>query len=645
MDMGIVNAGALPIYTDIPPELLERVEDVVLNRRPDATERLLEVAESVRGRTKEKTEDLAWRQAPVRERLVHALVEGIDAFVVEDTEEARRELGRPISVIEGPLMDGMNVVGDLFGSGKMFLPQVVKSARVMKKAVAHLIPYLEEEKRALVASGGPNAPPPKPKGKVLMATVKGDVHDIGKNIVGVVLQCNNYEVIDLGVMVPCARILETARREQVNLIGLSGLITPSLEEMCYVAEEMTREGFEVPLLIGGATTSKVHTAVKVAPRYRHPVVHVLDASRAVGVASSLLSETMRDAFVASVAKEYEGIRRARAERPAGDRLGTLAEARAARFVPSKPGLVPPRPTFLGTRVFDDYPLAELVERIDWTPFFQTWELPGHYPDILTDPRTAEAAGSLFKDAKALLERIVCEKLLTAKAVVGFWPANASGDDIELYRDEARKERLAVVHTLRQQMAKADGRANYALADFVAGKDSGAPDHLGAFAVTAGHGIDALVAGFERAHDDYSAILTKALADRLAEALAERMHERVRRELWGYAPEETLGNEELIKEEYQGIRPAPGYPACPDHTEKGILFELLDAQRQAGIRLTESYAMTPTAAVSGWYFWHPEAKYFGVGKIGRDQVEDYARRKGMTVAEAERWLAPNLGYER
>jgi 5-methyltetrahydrofolate--homocysteine methyltransferase len=642
MDMGIVNAGALPIYTDIPPELLERVEDVVLNRRPDATERLLEVAESVRGRTKEKTEDLAWRQAPVRERLVHALVEGIDTFVVEDTEEARKELGRPISVIEGPLMDGMNVVGDLFGSGKMFLPQVVKSARVMKKAVAHLIPYLEEEKRALVASGGPNAPPPKPKGKVLMATVKGDVHDIGKNIVGVVLQCNNYEVIDLGVMVPCAKILETARREQVNLIGLSGLITPSLEEMCYVAEEMTREGFEVPLLIGGATTSKVHTAVKVAPRYHHPVVHVLDASRAVGVAGSLLSDTMRSEFVAGVAKEYEGIRRARAERPAGDRLGTLAEARASRFVPKEPGLVPPRPSFLGTRVFEDYPLAELVERIDWTPFFQTWELPGHYPDILTDPRTGVAASSLFRDAQALLERIVCEKLLTAKAVVGFWPANTSGDDIELFRDETRKERLAVVHSLRQQMAKADGRANYALADFVA--PSG-PDFLGGFAVTAGHGIDALVTGFERAHDDYSAILTKALADRLAEALAERMHERVRRELWGYAPGEALANEQLIKEEYQGIRPAPGYPACPDHTEKGILFELLDAERQAGIRLTESYAMTPTAAVSGWYFWHPEAKYFGVGKIGRDQVEDYARRKGMTVAETERWLAPNLGYER
>ena len=644
MDMGIVNAGALPIYTDIPPELLERVEDVVLNRRPDATERLLEVAESVKGKTREKTEDLAWRQAPVRERLVHALVEGIDAFVVEDTEEARKELGRPIAVIEGPLMDGMNVVGDLFGSGKMFLPQVVKSARVMKKAVAYLIPFLEEEKRALVASGGPDAPPPKPKGKVLMATVKGDVHDIGKNIVGVVLQCNNYDVIDLGVMVPCAKILETAKREQVNLIGLSGLITPSLEEMCYVAEEMKREGFELPLLIGGATTSRVHTAVKIAPRYPHAVVHVLDASRAVGVASSLLSETMRGEFMAAVSKEYEDIRRARAERPAGDRLGSLAEARAARFVPTSPGLAPPRPSFLGTRLFQDYPLDELVERIDWTPFFQTWELPGHFPRILTEPLTAAAASALYRDAQALLERIVCEKLLTASAVVGFWPANADGDDIELFADEARTGRLAVVHTLRQQMARTDGRFNYALADFVAPRGSGVSDYLGGFAVTAGHGLDALVAEFERGHDDYSAILAKALADRLAEALAERMHERVRRELWGYAPDEAFANEQIIREEYQGIRPAPGYPACPDHTEKGILFELLDATRQTGIRLTESYAMTPTAAVSGWYFWHPEARYFGVGKIGRDQVEDYARRKGMSLAEAERWLGPNLGYE-
>jgi len=645
MDMGIVNAGALPIYTDIPADLLERVEDVVLNRRADGTERLLAVAESVQGTNAAKAVDLAWRHAPPRERLMHALVEGIDTYVVEDTEEARRELGRPITVIEGPLMDGMNVVGDLFGSGKMFLPQVVKSARVMKKAVAYLVPFLEAEKVALSAAGGPDAPPPKPKGKVLLATVKGDVHDIGKNIVGVVLQCNNYDVIDLGVMVPCAKILETAKRERVDVIGLSGLITPSLEEMCFVAEEMTREGFELPLLIGGATTSRVHTAVKVAPRYKHPVVHVLDASRAVGVAGSLLSDTLRDDFVQGIAREYEGIRRAREDRGAADRLASLADARTTRFVPAEHAGPPPRPTFLGTRVFDAYPLAELVERIDWTPFFQAWELPGHYPAILQDPVTAKAAGALFEDAQALLERIVRDGLLTARGVVGFWPANAVGDDIELYRDESRREVRTVVHTLRQQMSKAAGRANYALADFVAGRESAAPDHVGAFAVTTGHGLDRLVAEFEKAHDDYSAIVAKALADRLAEAFAERMHERVRRELWGYAPAEQLANPQLIREEYQGIRPAPGYPACPDHTEKQILFDLLEAESAAGIRLTESFAMLPTAAVSGWYFWHPEARYFGVGKLGRDQVEDYARRKGMTVAATERWLAPNLGYER
>ncbi|HEV8598639.1 MAG TPA: methionine synthase [Gemmatimonadales bacterium] len=635
MDMGIVNAGALPIYDDIPPELLERVEDVVLNRRPDATERLLAVAESVKGRKVDRMEDLAWRQHPVRERLIHALVEGIDAFIVEDTEAARLELGRPIAVIEGPLMDGMNVVGDLFGSGKMFLPQVVKSARVMKKAVAYLVPFLEAEK----ASAAPRA-----KGKVLLATVKGDVHDIGKNIVGVVLQCNNYEVIDLGVMVPCAKILDTARREAVDLIGLSGLITPSLEEMSFVAEEMTREKFALPLLIGGATTSKVHTAVKIAPRYSGPVVHVLDASRAVGVASSLLSQTLREGFLAGVAADYDNVRSARAERAAGDRLAPLSEARAARFVPTN-GAAPPRPSFLGLRSFERYPLAELIERIDWTPFFQAWELPGHYPDILTDPATAAAAGPLFKDAQALLERIVREDRLTANGVVGFWPANAVGDDIELYHDEAARERRAVIHTLRQQMAKAAGRANLALADFVAPLGSGPLDYVGGFAVTTGHGLDALVSEFERAHDDYSAILAKALADRLAEAFAERLHERVRRELWGYAPEESLANAELIKEAYQGIRPAPGYPACPDHTEKQLLFELLEATERTGIRLTESFAMFPTAAVSGWYFWHPEARYFGVGKLGRDQVEDYARRKGMSVPEVERWLAPNLGYDR
>ena len=636
MDMGIVNAGALPIYDDIPTELLERVEDVVLNRRPDATERLLAVAESVKGRKADRSEDLAWRQQPVRERLIHALVEGIDGFIVEDTEAARLELGRPIAVIEGPLMDGMNVVGDLFGSGKMFLPQVVKSARVMKKAVAYLVPFLEAEKASAA---------PKAKGKVLLATVKGDVHDIGKNIVGVVLQCNNYDVIDLGVMVPCAKILDTARREKVDLIGLSGLITPSLEEMSFVAEEMTRENFTLPLLIGGATTSKVHTAVKIAPRYSGTVVHVLDASRAVGVASSLLSETQREGFAAGVAAEYDKVRRARAERAAGDRLAPLSEARAARFVPTNGAAAPPRPSFLGLRSFERYPLGELVERIDWTPFFQAWELPGHYPDILTAPATSAAAGPLFEDAKVLLGRIVREGRLTANGVVGFWPANAIGDDIELYTDETARQRRAVIHTLRQQMAKAAGRANLALADFVAPLDSGSLDYVGGFAVTTGHGLDALVSEFERAHDDYSAILAKALADRLAEAFAERLHERVRRELWGYAPEESLANPELIKEAYQGIRPAPGYPACPDHTEKQTLFELLEATERTGIRLTENFAMFPTAAVSGWYFWHPEARYFGVGKLGRDQVEDYARRKGMGVAEVERWLAPNLGYDR
>jgi 5-methyltetrahydrofolate--homocysteine methyltransferase len=644
MDMGIVNAGALPIYSDIPAELLERVEDVVLNRRPDATERLLAVADQVKGRTAARGADLAWRTLPVRERLMHALVEGIDAYVVEDTEEARTALGRPIEVIEGPLMDGMNVVGDLFGSGKMFLPQVVKSARVMKKAVAYLVPFLEEEKRARAAEGGPGAPPAKPKGKVLMATVKGDVHDIGKNIVGVVLQCNNYEVIDLGVMVPCAKILETARREQVDVIGLSGLITPSLEEMAFVAEEMAREGFTLPLLIGGATTSRAHTAVKIAPRYPHAVVHVLDASRAVGVAGNLLSDTLRTAFEAGVRAEYDALRKERAARGAGDRLGTLAEARASRFVPAtqRPA---PRPSFLGTRVFEEYPLAELVDRIDWTPFFQTWELPGHYPAILEDPLTRAAAAPLYDDARRMLDRIVCDRLLRARAVIGFWPAAAAGDDIELYTDEGRSELLGVVHTLRQQMSKSPGRPNLALADYLAPRGDLRPDYLGGFAVTTGHGLAELVAGYERAHDDYSAILAKALADRLAEAFAERMHERVRREFWGYAPDEQLTNEDLVREAYQGIRPAPGYPACPDHTEKEILFGLLDAEQATGIRLTESFAMTPAAAVSGWYFWHPEARYFGVGKLGRDQVEDYARRKGMTVQAVERWLAPNLGYER
>ncbi|MGE5230342.1 MAG: vitamin B12 dependent-methionine synthase activation domain-containing protein, partial [Deltaproteobacteria bacterium] len=634
MDMGIVNAGALPIYSDIEPELLERVEDVVLNRRPDGTERLLEVADRVKGRAV-ATADLAWRKAPVQERLAHALVEGIADYVVEDAEEARRLYARPIEVIEGPLMDGMNIVGDLFGSGKMFLPQVVKSARVMKKAVAHLVPYIEAEKHADA----------RPKGKVLLATVKGDVHDIGKNIVGVVLQCNNYDVLDLGVMVPCARILETARAERVDIVGLSGLITPSLEEMAFVAGELEREGFSVPLLIGGATTSRAHTAVKIAPQYSGPTVHVLDASRAVGAASSLLSDTGREQFVRGVAEEYRGIREARAERPTGERRPTIAEARANRLAIDWRATPPPRPCFLGVRALDDYPLDELVARIDWTPFFQTWELKGHYPAVLDDPALGKAARSLFADAERMLRTIVAERSLTARGVVGFFPANAVGDDIELYADDARGAVLATVHTLRQQMSKSAGRPNLALADYVAPRESGVRDYLGAFAVTAGHGLDGLVTRYEAQHDDYSAILAKALADRLAEAFAERLHERVRSELWGYAPSEALANEALVREEYQGIRPAPGYPACPDHTEKRTLFDVLGAESRAGVKLTDSFAMLPAASVSGWYFWRPEAKYFGVGKIGKDQVEDYARRKGMDVAAVERWLAPNLAYER
>ena len=642
LDMGIVNAGQLGIYEDIPPDLRERVEDVVLARRPDATDRLLEVAESVKGRAAEAQTDLAWRRAPVGERLAHALVHGIADFIVEDTEEARLAAERPIEVIEGPLMDGMNVVGDLFGAGKMFLPQVVKSARVMKRAVAHLIPWIEAEKAKLLAAGGDGG---GPKGKVLMATVKGDVHDIGKNIVGVVLQCNNYEVIDLGVMVPAARILETARREGVDVIGLSGLITPSLEEMSHVAAELQREGFALPLLIGGATTSRVHTAVKIAPRYAQPVVHVADASRAVGVVGRLLGGAgPRAAFAAEVAEEYAALRAARAERRDTAPRQTLEAARANRTAIDWTGVVPPRPSFVGARSFERWPLADLVERIDWTPFFQAWELRGHFPAILEDPEVGPAARSLYEDARRLLDRIVREELLEARAVAGFWPANADGDDVVLYADESRSAPAAVVHTLRQQMAKGPGRPNVALADFVAPRDTGVPDWFGAFAVTTGVGLDALVAEFEAAHDDYSAILAKALADRLAEAFAERLHEHARRELWGYAPDEALTNAELIREAYQGIRPAPGYPACPDHTEKGALFELLDVERRIGLRLTEHYAMTPTAAVSGWWLWHPQAHYFGVGRIERDQVEDYARRKGMTVEEAERWLAPNLAYE-
>jgi 5-methyltetrahydrofolate--homocysteine methyltransferase len=642
MDMGIVNAGQLPIYSDIPPDLLERVEDVVLNRRPDATDRLLEVADSVRGHAAAQATDLTWRNAPVAERLSHALVEGIADYIVEDTEEARRQAERPIHVIEGPLMDGMNVVGDLFGAGKMFLPQVVKSARVMKRAVAHLIPYIEAEKQAV---GGDGDGQPKSNGRVLLATVKGDVHDIGKNIVGVVLQCNNYEVIDLGVMVSSARILETARKEQVDIIGLSGLITPSLEEMSFVAGEMEREGFTIPLLIGGATTSRVHTAVKIEPKYRGPTVHVIDASRAVGVAGNLRSDSLRPDYVAGVKAEYQDVRTQRGSRKAEERRQPIADARRSRLTIDWTATTPPEPCFTGVRVLKDYPLADLVPFIDWTPFFQTWELAGHYPAILDDPVVGPAARDLFRDAAVLLQRIVDERLLQAQGVFGFFPANSVGDDIELYADEDRKQRKAVIHTIRQQMVKPPGRPNLALADFVAPRETGVPDYIGAFAVTAGVGIETLVERFEADHDDYDAILTKALADRLAEAFAERLHQRVRQEFWGYARGEALDNDGLIKERYQGIRPAPGYPACPDHTEKRTLFDLLGAEQQAGITLTESFAMLPTASVSGYYFWRPEAQYFGVGKIERDQVEDYARRKAMDVTTVERWLAPNLNYER
>jgi 5-methyltetrahydrofolate--homocysteine methyltransferase len=641
MDMGIVNAGQLPIYTDIPPDLLERVEDVVLNRRPDATDRLLEVADSVKGKAAGQGADLEWRKAPVAERLAHALVEGIADYIVEDTEEARKQAERPIHVIEGPLMDGMNIVGDLFGAGKMFLPQVVKSARVMKRAVAHLIPYIEAEKLAL----GDSAGEAKSNGRVLLATVKGDVHDIGKNIVGVVLQCNNYEVIDLGVMVPCARILETARNERVDIIGLSGLITPSLEEMSFVAGEMEREGFTIPLLIGGATTSRTHTAVKIEPNYKGPTVHVIDASRAVGVAGNLRSDALRPDYVAGVRAEYQDVRTQRGNRKAEERHQSIAEARKNRLSIDWKAQTPTKPCVLGVRTLQDYPLEELVPLIDWTPFFQTWELAGHYPAILNDPLVGPAARTLFKDAQELLDRIVREHLLRARGVFGFFPANSVGDDIEVYADTSRGDKKTIIHTIRQQMIKPPGRPNLALADFVAPREAGVADHIGAFAVTAGIGIETLVKRFEARHDDYSAILTKALADRLAEAFAELLHQRVRREFWGYARDEALDNEGLIKERYQGIRPAPGYPACPDHTEKRILFDLLGVEEKAGITLTESFAMLPAASVSGYYFAHPQSQYFGVGRIERDQVEDYARRKGMDVAVIERWLSPNLNYER
>ncbi|HIF09303.1 MAG TPA: methionine synthase [Sneathiellales bacterium] len=636
MDMAIVNAGQLAIYADIPKDLRDRVEDVVLNRRPDATDRLLEVANTIKGQASGQEIDLSWREQPVAARLAHALVHGDPEYVVADTEEARLETARPIEVIEGPLMDGMNVVGDLFGSGQMFLPQVVKSARVMKKAVAHLLPFIDAEKADTGQSSS--------KGKILLATVKGDVHDIGKNIVGVVLQCNNFEVIDLGVMVPTEKILEVARAENVDMIGLSGLITPSLEEMALVASEMERLKMNTPLLIGGATTSKVHTAVKIAPNYSNPAVYVVDASRAVGIASSLISDTLKENFVAELRDEYETVRTRHAKGRERSMLRSIQGARGSKFHVDWSVAKASRPTLSGIKVFDNYDLGELTSRIDWTPFFRTWELKGNYPNILKDATEGEAARDLFADASAMLQKIIDEKWLTARGVIGIFAANATGDDdIEVYTDEDRTDVKTVFHFLRQQQVKSEGRANMCLADFVAPQSSGVPDHLGAFAVTTGIGIDERVAAFERDHDDYSAILLKALADRLAEAFAERMHERVRKEFWGYAPGEEMDNKGLIREQYRGIRPAPGYPACPDHSEKPALFELLSATDNAGVSLTESFAMLPASSVSGFYFAHVDSRYFGIGRIGRDQVEDYARRKGVSVGQVETWLAPNLGY--
>lgn len=637
MDMGIVNAGQLAVYDQIDPALRDACEDVVLNRRADATDRLLEMADRFKGGAREeKLRDLAWRDWPVEKRLEHALVNGITEFIEEDTEVARQMVERPLHVIEGPLMAGMNVVGDLFGAGKMFLPQVVKSARVMKQAVAVLLPYMDAEKQASGGAGRQTA------GKVLMATVKGDVHDIGKNIVGVVLACNNYEIIDLGVMVPPQKILQVAREEQVDVIGLSGLITPSLDEMVHLASEMQREGFTLPLLIGGATTSKVHTAVKIAPRYAGPAVHVLDASRAVGVVSQLLSPTQKAPFVQALEAEYRDVaeRHARNER-AKERL-PLAQARANALQLDWKSYAVPAPERLGVQVIDDWDLAEIARFIDWTPFFQTWELKGSYPKILDDPKQGEAARTLFADAQAMLARIIEERWFGPRAVVGFWPAHAEGEDIHLFTDETRQVPLATLHTLRQQHAKREGRPNVALADFVAPKGT-VPDYVGGFVVTAGPEEAEIAARFDRANDNYAAILVKALADRFAEAMAEMLHQRVRRRLWGYAPDESFAPDELVGEPYRGIRPAPGYPAQPDHTEKRTLFGLLGAEAATGVSLTESMAMWPGSSVSGLYIGHPDAYYFGVAKVERDQVADYARRKGMDLAEAERWLAPILNY--
>jgi len=635
MDMGIVNAGQMAIYDDLPEKLRQAVEDVILNKDPDASERLLEIAGEYLGdgSAASKQADLTWREQTVEKRIEHALVKGITDFIVDDTEEARQKLGAPINVIEGPLMDGMNVVGDLFGAGKMFLPQVVKSARVMKRAVAYLDPFLIAEKSA-----------GQEQGKIVMATVKGDVHDIGKNIVGVVLQCNNFEVIDLGVMVPAEKILDTAIKEGANVIGLSGLITPSLEEMVNVAKEMQSRGMNIPVLIGGATTSKAHTAVKIEPQYEHPVVYVKDASRAVGVAQSLISEDLKADFAAKVRNEYEQVRAERKARAKQVKRVPINKARENKIALDWTNYQPIKPTFLGEKVMEDFPLEKLLERFDWSPFFQSWELHGLFPRILDDKVVGEEARKVYADAQAMLKQIIDEKWITAKAVYGFYPANAIGDDIEIYTDESRTEVRTVLHNLRQQADKKRGGFNQCLTDYIAPKETGIADYIGLFAVSGGIGVDEKVAEFEADHNDYEAIMLKALADRFAEAFAETLHELIRKQDWGYAQDENLTNEQLIKEAYKGIRPAPGYPACPEHSEKGTLWSLLKPDETIGLKLTESYAMYPTAAVSGIYFAHPDAKYFGVGSVGRDQVEDYAERKSWSIEEAEKWLAPNLGYD-
>lgn len=632
LDMAIVNAGQLGVYAEIPADLKERVEDVILNRRDDATDRLLEVADSYRKDAVEEEVTLAWRDGDVEERLTHALVKGIADFVEEDTEEARLKLKRPIDVIEGPLMAGMGVVGELFGSGQMFLPQVVKSARVMKQAVNYLLPFLEAEKE-----GGAKA-----NGKILMATVKGDVHDIGKNIVGVVLQCNNYEIIDLGVMVPWQEILKRAKEENVDIIGLSGLITPSLDEMVTVASEMKRQGFKIPLMIGGATTSRPHTALKIAPQYPEGTIHVLDASKAVKVVSSLMDEDGGDEFLNIVRQDHEDVRARYAD---GKQKSSqpLEEAKKNKQKINWEGYKAPKPNVVGTKHIENYDLGLLRKRIDWTPFFRTWELKGNYPAILKDEKYGETARSLFADAEEMLDKIISEKWLSAHAAIGFWPANSEGDDIILYKDEARDDELARLPMLRQQVRKREGRPNHSLVDYIAPKDSGVEDWFGGFVVTAGAGIENQLAIFDAAHDDYNSILLKALADRLAEAFAEHMHERVRREYWGYAADEKLTNDDIIKEKYDGIRPAPGYPACPDHSQKPLLFELLNATQTTGVKLTDSFAMMPVSSVSGFYFSHPRSQYFGVGKVAEDQVRDYAKRRGVSFDQAEQWLRANLGY--